>query len=97
MRKYSYRFSILFSRLEKYYYQHDNEIGNVAETRRIPVTYGNSDDEDLAGSGEIEGSAGEIDSKYRPTSGEQHRGAARKYLIFIESVSPLIQTNFKAN
>ncbi|XP_076378249.1 terribly reduced optic lobes isoform X5 [Megalopta genalis] len=34
-----------------------NEIGNAAEARREPEKFGNTDDEDLAGSGDIEGSA----------------------------------------
>lgn len=62
--------------------QHENEISNAAESQRIPITYGNSDDEDLAGSGEIEGSAGEMD--YHPNTNHQHRstdGKARKFLI----------------
>lgn len=61
--------------------QHENEI-TAEESQRIPITYGNSDDEDLAGSGEIEGSAGEVD--YHPNTGNQHRnteGKARKSLI----------------
>ncbi|XP_054009839.1 basement membrane-specific heparan sulfate proteoglycan core protein-like isoform X3 [Hylaeus anthracinus] len=37
--------------------ERDNEIGNVAEARREPPKFGNTDDEDLAGSGEVEGSA----------------------------------------
>lgn len=41
--------------------QHNNEVEDVAESRKIPVTYGNSDDEDLVSSGDIEGSAGELD------------------------------------
>jgi len=64
--------------------QHENEINNPAENQRIPLTYGNTDDEDLAGSGEIEGSAGEVD--YSPNSGNTHRntdGKARKFLIFL--------------
>lgn len=63
--------------------QHENEISNAAESQRIPITYGNSDDEDLAGSGEIEGSAGEVD--YPPNVGNHHRntdGKARESLIF---------------
>ncbi|XP_026298188.1 basement membrane-specific heparan sulfate proteoglycan core protein isoform X17 [Apis mellifera] len=35
----------------------DNEVGNAAEGRRESANFGNSDDEDLAGSGEMEGSA----------------------------------------
>ncbi|XP_076397846.1 terribly reduced optic lobes isoform X10 [Megachile rotundata] len=35
----------------------ENEIGNAAEGRRDPVDFENTDDEDLAGSGEAEGSA----------------------------------------
>ncbi|XP_076684002.1 terribly reduced optic lobes isoform X2 [Andrena cerasifolii] len=37
----------------------DNEVEDVAEGRREPPKFGNSDDEDLAGSGEVEGSAGD--------------------------------------
>lgn len=62
--------------------QHENEINNAEESQRIPITYGNSDDEDLAGSGEIEGSAGEVD--YHPNEGNQRNtdDKARKSLIF---------------
>lgn len=70
------------------YLQHDNEVSNTAESRRIPVTYGN-DDEDLAGSGEIEGSAGE-DVDPHLIVDVQHRnigGSARKYLLFYKIVS----------
>ncbi|XP_043797108.1 basement membrane-specific heparan sulfate proteoglycan core protein-like isoform X11 [Apis laboriosa] len=35
----------------------DNEVGNAAEGRRESANFGNTDDEDLAGSGEMEGSA----------------------------------------
>ncbi|XP_061934447.1 basement membrane-specific heparan sulfate proteoglycan core protein isoform X32 [Apis cerana] len=35
----------------------ENEVGNAAEGRRESANFGNSDDEDLAGSGEMEGSA----------------------------------------
>jgi hypothetical protein len=59
--------------------QHANEISHAAESQRIPVTYEN-DDEDLAGSGEIEGSANEMDIHPRLGSTEnQHRtdGKAR--------------------
>lgn len=71
-----------------YFLQH--EINNVAESQRIPLTYGNSDDEDLAGSGEIEGSANEEDLGHRPNTITQHRntdGKARKSLIFQRSNS----------
>lgn len=61
--------------------QHENEISNAAESQRIPITYGNTDDEDLAGSGEIEGSAGEVD--YHPNVSHRNTdGKARKCLIF---------------
>lgn len=72
--------------------QHENEINNAAESQRIPITYGNSDDEDLAGSGEIEGSAGEMD--YHPNTDHQHRntdGKARKSLILHITAIPLIK------
>jgi len=71
--------------------QHENEISNAAESQRIPITYTNSDDEDLAGSGEIEGSAGEED--YHPNTGNQHRNTdakARKYLILYKAAILLI-------
>ncbi|CAK9818275.1 Low-density lipoprotein receptor-related protein 1B [Anthophora quadrimaculata] len=35
----------------------NNEIGNAAEAHRQPAQFGSVDDEDLAGSGEVEGSA----------------------------------------
>lgn len=38
----------------------DNLILPVAEGRRESAKFGNTDDEDLAGSGEVEGSAGEV-------------------------------------
>ncbi|XP_011640582.1 basement membrane-specific heparan sulfate proteoglycan core protein isoform X5 [Pogonomyrmex barbatus] len=69
--------------------EHENEISNTAESQRIPITYGNSDDEDLAGSGEIEGSAGEVG--YPPSTGNQHRntdGKARFYRITLTVVEP---------
>ncbi|XP_039313929.1 basement membrane-specific heparan sulfate proteoglycan core protein isoform X5 [Solenopsis invicta] len=69
--------------------EHENEISNAAESQRIPITYGNSDDEDLAGSGEIEGSAGEVD--YHPNAGNQHRstdGKARFYRITLTVGEP---------
>lgn len=66
--------------------QHENEINNAAESQRIPITYGNSDDEDLAGSGEIEGSARGISGvDYPPITGYEPRykpsDKARKFLI----------------
>ncbi|KYQ47141.1 Basement membrane-specific heparan sulfate proteoglycan core protein, partial [Trachymyrmex zeteki] len=69
--------------------EHDNEINNPAESQRILLTYGNTDDEDLAGSGEIEGSAGEVD--YSPNSGNTHRntdGKARFYRITLTVGEP---------
>ncbi|XP_018343803.1 PREDICTED: basement membrane-specific heparan sulfate proteoglycan core protein isoform X2 [Trachymyrmex septentrionalis] len=69
--------------------EHENEINNPAESQRIPLTYGNTDDEDLAGSGEIEGSAGEVD--YSPNSGNTHRntdGKARFYRITLTVGEP---------
>lgn len=73
--------------------QHGNEISNAAESQRIPITYGNSDDEDLAGSGEIEGSAGEEELDHHLNIGTQHRnidGKARKFLIFYKCNSNYI-------
>ncbi|XP_070527636.1 basement membrane-specific heparan sulfate proteoglycan core protein isoform X6 [Cardiocondyla obscurior] len=67
----------------------ENEINNHAESQRIPITYGNSDDEDLAGSGEIEGSAGEVD--YHPNAGNQPRntdGKARFYRVTLTVGEP---------
>ncbi|XP_019884797.1 basement membrane-specific heparan sulfate proteoglycan core protein isoform X13 [Camponotus floridanus] len=67
-----------------------HEINNVAESQRIPLTYGNSDDEDLAGSGEIEGSANEEDL-VRPNIITQHRntdGKARFYRITLTVGEP---------
>jgi len=62
--------------------QHANEISHAAESQRIPVTYEN-DDEDLAGSGEIEGSAGEIDVDHRSGStGNQHRSDGKARMSF---------------
>ncbi|KAG5320306.1 PGBM protein, partial [Acromyrmex heyeri] len=69
--------------------EHENEINNPVESQRIPLTYGNTDDEDLAGSGEIEGSAGEVD--YSPNSGNTHRntdGKARFYRITLTVGEP---------
>ncbi|CAL1682411.1 unnamed protein product [Lasius platythorax] len=71
--------------------EHDNEISNVAESQRIPITYGNSDDEDLAGSGEIEGSAGEEELRPPLNIGTQHRnvdGKARFYRITLTVGEP---------
>jgi hypothetical protein len=56
--------------------EHENEISNAAESQRKPIIYGNSDDEDLAGSGEIEGSAGEED--YHPNTENQHHSTDAK-------------------
>ncbi|KAK1118234.1 hypothetical protein K0M31_015280 [Melipona bicolor] len=39
----------------------NNEVGNAAEARKEPVNFGNTDDEELAGSGENEGSAFDAD------------------------------------
>lgn len=49
------------------------------------MTYGNSDDEDLAGSGEIEGSAGEgrAEIDHRPSIHGNSDGKIRKSLIFL--------------
>ncbi|XP_071582302.1 basement membrane-specific heparan sulfate proteoglycan core protein isoform X3 [Temnothorax nylanderi] len=69
--------------------EHENEINSAAESQRVPITYGNSDDEDLAGSGEIEGSAGEVE--YHPNTGNQHRntdGKARFYRITLTVGEP---------
>ncbi|KYM93872.1 Basement membrane-specific heparan sulfate proteoglycan core protein, partial [Cyphomyrmex costatus] len=69
--------------------ENENEINSPAESQRIPLTYGNTDDEDLAGSGEIEGSAGEVD--YPPNSGNTHRntdGKARFYRITLTVGEP---------
>ncbi|XP_029158797.1 basement membrane-specific heparan sulfate proteoglycan core protein-like isoform X1 [Nylanderia fulva] len=71
--------------------EHDNEISNVAESQRIPITYGNSDDEDLAGSGEIEGSAGEEELDHHTNIGTQPRnvdGKARFYRITLTVSEP---------
>ncbi|XP_076631096.1 terribly reduced optic lobes isoform X1 [Colletes latitarsis] len=46
--------------------EHNNEIGNAAESRRDPPKFGNTDDEDLAGSGEVEGSATEVTVHFDP-------------------------------
>lgn len=59
--------------------QHENEINSAEESQRI--TYGNSDDEDLAGSGEIEGSAGEVDYRLNTGNHRNTDGKARKSLI----------------
>ncbi|EZA62102.1 Basement membrane-specific heparan sulfate proteoglycan core protein [Ooceraea biroi] len=72
--------------------EHANEISHAAESQRIPVTYENIDDEDLAGSGEIEGSAGETDLDHRPgDTGTQYRnsdGKARFYRITLTVGEP---------
>ncbi|KAH0951737.1 hypothetical protein HN011_001953 [Eciton burchellii] len=70
--------------------EHANEISHTAESQRIPVTYEN-DDEDLAGSGEIEGSANEMDIHPRLGSTEnQHRtdGKARFYRVTLTVGEP---------
>jgi len=62
--------------------QHENEISNAAESQRIPITYENSDDEDLGGSGEIEGSAGEVEYSWNNSGNHRNTdGKARKFLI----------------
>ncbi|XP_070153239.1 basement membrane-specific heparan sulfate proteoglycan core protein isoform X5 [Polyergus mexicanus] len=73
--------------------EHDNEISNVAESQRIPITYGNSDDEDLAGSGELEGSANEEREEVgrHPNIINQHHnvnGKARFYRITLTVGEP---------
>ncbi|XP_050453317.1 basement membrane-specific heparan sulfate proteoglycan core protein isoform X8 [Cataglyphis hispanica] len=71
--------------------EHDNEISNVAESQRIPITYGNSDDEDLAGSGELEGSANEDREELGPNIINQHHnvdGKARFYRITLTVGEP---------
>ncbi|XP_032663569.1 basement membrane-specific heparan sulfate proteoglycan core protein-like isoform X7 [Odontomachus brunneus] len=69
--------------------EHNNEVEDVAESRRIPVTYGNSDDEDLAGSGDIEGSASETDQDNRVNT-DNHRtvGPARFYRVTLTVGEP---------
>ncbi|XP_068986148.1 basement membrane-specific heparan sulfate proteoglycan core protein-like isoform X23 [Bombus flavifrons] len=51
----------------------NNEVGNAAEGRREPANFGNTDDEDLAGSGEVEGSATEFDTKISYGSRRERR------------------------
>ncbi|XP_060829423.1 basement membrane-specific heparan sulfate proteoglycan core protein-like isoform X3 [Bombus pascuorum] len=51
----------------------NNEVGNAAESRREPANFGNTDDEDLAGSGEVEGSAIEFDTKINYGSRRERR------------------------
>ncbi|XP_050492350.1 basement membrane-specific heparan sulfate proteoglycan core protein-like isoform X6 [Bombus huntii] len=51
----------------------NNEVGNAAEGRREPANFGNTDDEDLAGSGEVEGSATEFDTKVNYGSRRERR------------------------
>ncbi|XP_071874842.1 terribly reduced optic lobes isoform X21 [Bombus fervidus] len=51
----------------------NNEVGNAAEGRREPANFGNTDDEDLAGSGEVEGSATEFDTKINYGSRRERR------------------------
>ncbi|KAG7212470.1 hypothetical protein KM043_012784 [Ampulex compressa] len=68
--------------------EHDNDIGNVAEGRRPPPRYGNSDDEDLAGSGEIEGSATETDVHQPGTGDRKIGGKARFYRVTLTVGEP---------
>lgn len=58
------------------------------------MTYVNSDDEDLNGSGEIEGSASDTDFHNPPLTGDQHHGMARKYLIFYRTGFLLVKKFF---
>ncbi|XP_043603055.1 basement membrane-specific heparan sulfate proteoglycan core protein isoform X21 [Bombus pyrosoma] len=51
----------------------NNEVGNAAEGRREPANFANTDDEDLAGSGEVEGSATEFDTKINYGSRRERR------------------------
>ncbi|XP_017794098.1 PREDICTED: basement membrane-specific heparan sulfate proteoglycan core protein isoform X2 [Habropoda laboriosa] len=62
----------------------DNEIGPAAEGHREPSKFGNMDDEDLAGSGEVEGSATETD--FKPNSSP--KGEIRYYRITLTVVEP---------
>ncbi|XP_014607947.1 PREDICTED: basement membrane-specific heparan sulfate proteoglycan core protein isoform X7 [Polistes canadensis] len=66
----------------------ENEIGDAAEGRRAPQNYVNSDDEDLVGSGEIEGSA--TDSYFSPavTGLPKTDGKARFYRITLTVGEP---------
>ncbi|XP_025163883.1 basement membrane-specific heparan sulfate proteoglycan core protein [Harpegnathos saltator] len=71
--------------------EHNNEVEDVAESRRMPVIYGNSDDEDLAGSGDIEGSAGETDLDNRVHAEDRHTnvvGPARFYRVTLTVSEP---------
>ncbi|XP_014478060.1 PREDICTED: basement membrane-specific heparan sulfate proteoglycan core protein isoform X5 [Dinoponera quadriceps] len=68
--------------------EHNNEVEDVAESRRIPVTYGNSDDEDLAGSGDIEGSAIEVESHINTEDYRNTAGPARFYRVTLTVIEP---------
>ncbi|XP_035741560.1 basement membrane-specific heparan sulfate proteoglycan core protein-like isoform X34 [Vespa mandarinia] len=66
----------------------ENEIGDVAEGRRQPQNYVNSDDEDLVASGEIEGSATDSDVSQPVTEGQKIEGKARFYRITLTVGEP---------
>ncbi|XP_020284881.1 basement membrane-specific heparan sulfate proteoglycan core protein isoform X6 [Pseudomyrmex gracilis] len=74
-------------------YEHDNEINTAAESKRIPMKYGivgNSDDEDLTGSGDLEGSANEkdLDSHLVPGIARPGDGKARYYRVTLTVGEP---------
>ncbi|XP_034185293.1 terribly reduced optic lobes isoform X7 [Osmia lignaria lignaria] len=62
----------------------ENEIGNTAEGRREPADFGNTDDEDLAGSGEVEGSATDGGIDNHPSA----RGNRKYYRITLTVGEP---------
>ncbi|OAD52335.1 Basement membrane-specific heparan sulfate proteoglycan core protein [Eufriesea mexicana] len=63
----------------------NNEIGNAAEGRREPDNFAITDDEDLDGSGEVEGSATE---KYPNTNHVPFRGERKYYRITLTVGEP---------
>ncbi|XP_029051246.2 basement membrane-specific heparan sulfate proteoglycan core protein isoform X2 [Osmia bicornis bicornis] len=64
--------------------EEENEIGNTAEGRREPADFGNTDDEDLAGSGEVEGSATDRGIDIHPSA----RGNRKYYRITLTVGEP---------
>ncbi|XP_017764583.1 PREDICTED: basement membrane-specific heparan sulfate proteoglycan core protein-like isoform X4 [Eufriesea mexicana] len=70
---------------EEYDENENNEIGNAAEGRREPDNFAITDDEDLDGSGEVEGSATE---KYPNTNHVPFRGERKYYRITLTVGEP---------
>ncbi|KOX75587.1 Low-density lipoprotein receptor-related protein 4 [Melipona quadrifasciata] len=64
----------------------NNEVGNAAEARKEPVNFGNTDDEELAGSGENEGSA--FDAEKTPLHYVPSRKERKYYRITLTVGEP---------